>query len=283
MNEVERRAARIWVALSATADARIGLELFRYLLGDAPPEIVGLVVEDPALLALAGSPLAREILLSGLERRLELDALERQLRARAAEWRRALEAESARLGVRVALETVREERRAALARAAERADALIVEAGAVRDALEVWTALPPHAPLRTLVLRSELPPGTDIVVVTDEAASGAAADSSLAAALRVARRTGARLTVLDVARRHTPEALARELVELGVRLGVYAPLEAGRIDAPTLAAYAAHAALLVLPAAPSADPVLVTELAARLRGALMLLRRGAPTDERTDT
>jgi len=281
-NGIERHA-RILVALSATADTRIELALYRYLLGEAPPEIVGLVVEDPALLAHAGSGLAREIVLSGLERRLDLAALERQLRARTAEWRRALEAESARLGVRVALETVRDERRAALARAAERADALVVEAGAVLEALEIWTALPPQAPLRTLVLTPARPRGADIVVVTDEPAPGTAMDSPLAAALRIARRTGARLTVLDAARRRTPEALARELVELGVRLGGYAPLEAGRVDAPTLAAYAAHAGLLVLPAAPSADPVLVTELAARLRGALMLLRRGAPTDKRIDT
>ena len=283
MNGIEQRAARVLVALSATADTRIELALYRYLLGDAPPEIVGLVVEDPALVALAGSRLAREIVLSGLERRLDLDALERQLRARASAWRRALEAESARLGISVALETVREERRAALARAAERADALIVEMGALRDALEMWTALPPHVPLRTLVLTPGRQRSTDIVVVTDEVTPGTAPDSPLAAALRIARRTGARLTVLDAARRRAPDALARELVERGVRLGGYAPLEGGRVDAPTLAAHAAHAGLLVLPAAPSADPELVAELAARLRGALMLLRRRAPTDERTDT
>lgn len=276
MNGIEQRAARILVALSATAETRIELELYRYLLGDAPPEIVGLVVEDPALLAHAGSRLAREIVLSGLERRLELAALERQLRARAAEWRRALEAESARLGVRVALETVREERRAALRAAAERADALIVDTSALRDALDIWTTLPSRAPLRTLVLTPGRPRSADIVVVTDEAAPGSAADSPLAAALRIARRTGARLTVLDAARRRAPPAFARELLGLGVRLAGYAPLEPGRVDAATLAAHAAHAGLLVLPAAASADPVLVSDLATRLRGALMLLRGGSP-------
>src|SRR5690606_7233545 len=119
MIELDRRAARILVALSATGDTRCELEVYRYLFGDAPPEIVGLVLEDPALLAHAGSRLAREIVLSGVERRLDPQALERDLRARAAAWRRWLEAESARLGFQVALETVREERRAALARAAE--------------------------------------------------------------------------------------------------------------------------------------------------------------------
>src|SRR5690606_32425454 len=240
MNALERRAARIMVAMSATADARIELEIYRYLLGDAPPEIVGLVVEDPALLAHAGSGLAREIVLSGFERRLDPPALERQLRARAAEWRRMLEAESARLGMRIALETVREERRAALAHAAEHADALIVESAAVREALEIWRALPPGAPLRTLVVTPERRPSGDIVVVIDEAEPHDAPNSALAASVRLARRTGARLAVLDIAAGEAaPDARVRQLAALGVRVGSYASLPEGRIDSLALAAYAA--------------------------------------------
>src|SRR5690606_30854392 len=163
MNELERRAARILGALSATADTRIGREIDRYLLGDAPPESVGLVVEDPALFAHAGSRLAREIVLSGFERRLDPQALDRELRARAAEWRRMLEAESARLGMSVALETVRDERRSALARAAERADALIVETAAMREALEIWRPLPPGAALRAPIVTPARPPTRRIV------------------------------------------------------------------------------------------------------------------------
>lgn len=284
MNALERRAARIMVAMSATADARIELEIYRYLLGDAPPEIVGLVVEDPALLAHAGSGLAREIVLSGFERRLDPQALERQLRARAAEWRRMLEAESARLGMRIALETVREERRAALAHAAEHADALIVESAAVREALEIWRALPPGAPLRTLVVTPERRPSGDIVVVIDEAEPHDAPNSALAASVRLARRTGARLAVLDIAAGEAaPDARVRQLAALGVRVGSYASLPEGRIDPLALAAYAAQASLLVLPAAASRDPDLVEALAARIRGALMLLRGARPGDERDDT
>ena len=282
MNALERRAARIMVAMSATADARIELEIYRYLLGDAPPEIVGLVVEDPALLAHAGSGLAREIVLSGFERRLDPQALERQLRARAAEWRRMLEAERARLGMRIALETVREERRAALA--AEHADALIVESAAVREALEIWRALPPGAPLRTLVVTPERRPSGDIVVVIDEAEPHDDPNSALAASVRLARRTGARLAVLDIAAGEAaPDARVRQLAALGVRVGSYASLPEGRIDPLALAAYAAQASLLVLPAAASRDPDLVEALAARIRGALMLLRGARPGDERDDT
>jgi len=280
MIELDRRAARILVALSATGDTRCELEVYRYLFGDAPPEIVGLVLEDPALLAHAGSRLAREIVLSGVERRLDPQALERDLRARAAAWRRWLEAESARLGFQVALETVREERRAALARAAERADALIVEAAALAEALEIWAGLPPRAPLRALLVTAGRARG-DIVVVTDEAEDSP--DSALAAALRLARRTGARLTVLDTARRSAPDALPRQLAGLGVRLAGYASLPAGLIDARTLADHASHAGLLVLPAAASGDRALVTDVAARIRGALMLLRGRRPDDAGSDT
>jgi len=278
---IEHGTVRILVALSATADTRVELELYRYLLGDAAPELVGLVVEDPALLAHAGSRLAREIVLSGVERRLDPEALERELRARSAAWRRALEAESARLGVRIALETVRDERRRALARAAERADALVVDSAALRDALAIWGALPPSAPLHTLVLTPGRVPAGGIIVVVDDDDLVAGDDSALAAALRLARRTGAPLTVLDVARADAtarPQRRIGELRELGVRVESYVAIEGARIDARTLAMHAAHAGLLVLPPAASADPDLVAELAARLRGALML-RRGPRAGE----
>src|SRR5690606_30111350 len=144
---------------------------YRYLLGEAPPELVGLIVEDPTLFAHAASRLAREIVLSGVERRLEPLALERQLRARAAAWRRLLTAESARLGVPIEFETMRAGRRAALARAAGEADALIVETAAMHEALDVWLGLDPSAPLGTLVLTPARRPSGEVVVVIDETES----------------------------------------------------------------------------------------------------------------
>src|SRR5690606_37986063 len=70
MSDASHRPARILVALFATADAgtRVELDVYRYLLGEAPPELVGLIVEDPTLFAHAASRLAREIVLSGVER-----------------------------------------------------------------------------------------------------------------------------------------------------------------------------------------------------------------------
>ena len=123
--------------------------------------------------------------------------------------------------------------------------------------------------------------GGDIIVVTDSA--DASTDSALAAGLRLARRTGAHLTVLDAARREAPDALARQLAGLGVRLAGYASLPGGRIDARTLAAHGAHAGLLVLPAAASGDRALVMDLAARIRGTLMLLRGPRSEDAGDDT
>lgn len=266
-----RRPARILVAISATAETRMDLDTDRYVLDDAPAEIVGLVVEDPTMCAHAGSRLAREIVLSGLERRLDTPALERELRARAAAWRRTLEAEGARLGVRVALETVRTERRIALAQAAGRAETLIVETAALREALEVWFELPPDAPLRTLVLTPGRRAGRDIVAVTGASDS---ADAVLAAAVRLARRSGAHLTVLDIgaARNAARTTLARRLAALGLRPSEWSALEARQVDARTIAAHAAHASLLVLSAAARRDAALIEELAGLIRGALMLVR-----------
>lgn len=273
MTELERRGARILIALSAAGETRVELAVYRYLLGDAPPEIAGLVVEDPALLAHSGSRLAREIDHSGLERRLDAESLGRELRASSAVWRRELETECARLGMKTTFETVRDERRRALARAVERTDALIVEKAALHEALEIWSALSPDAPLRILVLTPRRRPAGDVVVVTDAAEPSDAAGSTFTAALRLARRTGARLAVLDLhAQPSGSGAVARRLVEAGVPMSGYASLAGVRFDAHTLAAHAAHASLLVLPGDTGRDVALVAELAVRIRGALMLVR-----------
>lgn len=247
------------------------LDVYRHVV-DAPTEIIGMVVEDPAMFALARSRLAREIVLSGLERRLDAQALERELRARTAEWRRAFEAGGARLGLSVALETVRAERRAVLAQAAARSEALIVESTALREALEIWSQLPSNAPLRTLLVTAGRRMGGEIFAVID---ASDAADAALAAAVRLARSTRARLTVLDrdTAQHATETTLESRLAALGLHRSEWSALAARHIDAPTIAAHASHASLLVMPAAVQRDAALVAELAALIRGALLLVRR----------
>ena len=269
MNDLEP-PARVLVAISATAEIRIDLDTYRYVV-DTPAEIIGLVVEDPAMFAHAESRLAREIVLSGLERRLEAAALERELRARAAEWRRTFEAGGAQLGIHVALETVRAERRTALAQAAARSEGLIVESAALREALEMWSRLPPDAPLRSLLIAAALHERGEVVAVHD---GSDAADDALAAATRLARRSAARLTVLRLgaARRSARTTLESRLIALGLRGSEWSVRAARRRDAHTIAAHAAHASLLVLPAAARGDAQLAAELAALLRGSLLLVR-----------
>lgn len=280
MNEsIERRTARILVALSAEIETRLSLDVYRYLLGDAPPTIVGLLVENPRLIAHARSALAREIVLSGIERRLEPESLERQLRARWAELRRLFDAESARLGIDARLELVREDRRAALAKAAERADALVVERDAAAEALELWSSLTRPASLRALLLAPPRWPAVGEIVVLaapGTLAAPARGASEVDAALRLARRTGAPLTVL-VAGAADDEAgmrLARLARESGVRLTAVVPLRSATLDA--LADAARHASVLILPS--DVSPEIASALATRLRGATLLWRTAAGPD-----
>ena len=273
-----RRGARILVALSAVGGERPSLDLYRYLLGDTPPELVGLFVEDLALLAHARSGLAREIMLSGLERRLELGGLERQLRARSAALRRLFETESARLGVRHGFEVARGDWDAVLGRAAEQADALVVEPPGARGALHVWSRveLDPLAPLRTLLLtRGGWRPGGEVAVLIGlDANLAGSPGSALAAALRLARRTRSPLTALLTGAAAGSHGHAAETLEHLARLrkvelaGCFA---VGGEPAPEIvAARARHARLVVLPG--GLDSRFIGELFDRLRGALLLVR-----------
>lgn len=271
MTDRERREARILIAMSAQAQLRLALEPYRYLLGEAPPTIVGLFLEDPRLMAHARSTLAREFVLSGLERRFEAESIERQLRAHWSALRRLLEAEGRRLGIEPEVEIVREDPRAALGSAAERADALVVERDVAREALEIWARARGPQPLRALLLAPpEWPPIGDVVVLVGADSSAETEDSAFETALRLARRTGAPLTVLIAgdAGDAVYEQLTRRARQAGVGIGALVPL--GNTSLATLADAARHARVLILPA--DTDPSVVSALASRLRGATLLWR-----------
>lgn len=286
MNEnIERRAGRILIALSAEVETRLSLDVYRYLLGDAPPTFVGLLVENPRLIAHARAALAREIVLSGVERRLEPESLERQLRARWSELRRWFETESARLGIAAEVTLVRDDPRQALAKAIERADALVVERDAAADALELWSSLTRPATLRALLLAPpRWPVAGDVVVLADPGALAADSEtrraSEIETALRLARRTGAPLTVLATGSvdENARGRLARHARESGVRLAAVIPLRSATLDA--LADAARHASVLILPSGIS--PEIAAAVATRLRGATLLWRSTAsPPEART--
>ncbi|HEX7080000.1 MAG TPA: hypothetical protein VF329_03195 [Gammaproteobacteria bacterium] len=285
MAESARASGRILVALTAAAARdRLALDVYRYLLGEAAPEVVGLFVEEEALLAHAGSQLAREIEMSGADRRLELAGLERQLRARSGALRRLFEAEGARLGLRAAFEVARGDCANVLSRAVERADALVADADAARAALEVWGRAGTTIPLRALLLTpGRWPQAGDVVLVVGRPADlDATAGSALDGALRLAARIGAPLSVVLAGRGEAPtarEAAARLAPLARSRGAAFAgAVTIERISteaearASALAASARHARLLVLPAPASLDAELVAGLVRRLRAAVMLVR-----------
>jgi hypothetical protein len=156
-----RRAAasRLLIALGPGGETALELAAHLLLALGAPAELHGLLVEDPRVAAHAGSRLAREIVLSGLERRLEPAGLERQLSAQAALLRRRFESAAAKLGSRHDFRVVRGELLTEVMRAAERADALIVDAAGTRFAPSAWSPMDlyrvAHAPLRMLLLMRE--------------------------------------------------------------------------------------------------------------------------------
>lgn len=242
--------ARIVVALDPDAPSEVALDIVRHLPEGAASELLGLFVEDARLLAHAGSALAREVVLTGLERPLERSTLERQMRAQAEEQRRRFESAAARLGLPHAFHVARGERLAELVREAVNAEALVVTLAARAAALRGWTAEALHelarAPLRSVLFAREgWVTGRRIVTLLPR---GDGERASLRAAIRFARASRSPLTVLFGAGAQTPE-LTQWLQQAALAAGLAAPilLSVGEPAAPRLAGAARDARLVVLP------------------------------------
>ena len=141
MNTGGKRGARIVIALDAAAQHATALDIVRCMISETFPELLGLFVEDVRLLEHAHSRLAREVVLSGAERPLELGALSRQLRAQSEQVRRSFEAAAATLGLPHTFQVARGEFLAALANRAAEAEALVVSL-APGKALAVISTVP---------------------------------------------------------------------------------------------------------------------------------------------
>jgi hypothetical protein len=281
------RAGRVLVALTTGSREASPLELYLQLLDEVPQQLLGLLLEDSDVLALARSQLAREIVLSGLERPLDPVRLERQLRAQSAGVRRSFERHAARLGVEFRFEIVRGEPLSELRRAAETADALVVDVAARGGAaLDTW----PHrnlrqlaeTPLRRVVFtRQGWDAGTEVVAVVDAAELAAepagATNSTLDAARRIAMRMRCALRVVVLARDDAaaaalrPAAIERTARVGGVRFAGLTVLRGAAPEAEAAAA-ARNARVIVLTARQAATSALVTELIVHARGALLLVR-----------
>lgn len=89
-------------------------------------EVLGLFVEDIALLSLARLPAVREITIEAAERVLSAEQVERQFRAQAARLRSLFESGAARAGLRHRFEVARGEVNREILRAAAACDVLVV-------------------------------------------------------------------------------------------------------------------------------------------------------------
>jgi len=272
--------ARLLIALSAESPDDFELALCRDLVGGMEAELLGLLIEDVRLAGHAGSRLAREIVLSGQERRLEPATLERQWRARAAAMRRRFEAEAAELGWHHDFRVVRGEPLAELQAAASAADVMILTGAASARGPRVLSAADLRrlaaARLRALlVARAGWARGREIVaVLTEETDARLGAASVLDTALRLANGTRSALGIVLAGR----AAELAERVAAELRLGASALAFAGRIlavgDIAGLAAAlkGRNARVLVLPAATVEDEPLVDALLSRLSSSLLWLR-----------
>jgi hypothetical protein len=270
--------ARIVVALDPDAPSELALEMARYLQGSSAAELLGLFVEDSRLLAHASSALAREIVLTGRERRLERPALERQIRAQATEQRRRFEAAATHLGLRHAFHVARGEWVAELLHEAADAEALVVtlaaHAAALRGVSMKALRELAHAQLRNVLFAREgWTTGRRIVTLLTHAETRGAAVQT---ALRCASASRSPLTVLlgGGAEKRAAE-IERLLTATAAAAHLGAPrfLPAAALTPAALYGAARDARLLVMPAPRStSEEALIDAMLEGLRVPLLLVR-----------
>lgn len=279
MTDVTRRTGRIVVAVDSDNGGDFGLELARLLTEAASPELLGLFVEHVHLLDYARSRLAREITRSGSERPLDRARLERQIRDQSTRAKLRFEQVATRLGLRSTFRVTRGEVASELLEQAAGAEALVVTLAECVARTEPWLAgaverLVAEGVPVLLFARAGWRHGHRIAVVVEAAEPG----TSLHAAARLGRQSGAPLTVLLTARAAADRAgAARRVVEAagayGADVADVIAIHAATPHALERAVRLCGVRLLVLPAGvPPVEPALVLELLARLPSALLLVR-----------
>lgn len=274
---------RIVIALDA-ADARdTALGLARHLRGERPYELVGLFVEDTYVLGHAHSRLAREIMLSGGERPLEVNTLERQMRAQSTLVQRRFEAAAAQLGLPHRFRVARGELLAELLEEAGQAEALILSLTKnslrLNEMIRTAMARLSQAPLPLLLLAREgwLSGHSILAIVTNT--DGENSMLRTAAQLAKESQTPLKLVLADAAladndayRQHiaaTVEAAGAELAEI-------IPITTLSSSAIVQAARSNEARLLILSATLAGDQNLIVELSRQLTSAIMFVKPSPP-------
>ena len=271
-----RTTSRVVVAVDRGDGQDYVLELAREIVPAAVFEMLGLFVENTRLLEHAKSRFAREIMLSGRERPLDVRSLERQLRAEATQARTEFEAAAARIGVPHAFQVARGDFATELLRRATEAEALIVslteEVNLIGHGLDAALRELIAAPLPLLLIaRRGWLRGESIAMVVGH---DDAPEAMLEAAARIARLSHSPIVMLATGasaaeRERTTERTLEGLAERGVK-GVETVLLNELTAANVAAAARAWRARLVV--LPSAGPTgLAADLLGRLSSALLLV------------
>jgi len=278
MNTQRQTESRIVIALDSGEREEYAFELARWLTPTQAQEILGLFVENEALLEHARSRQAREVLLTGSARELKRSTLERQIRAEAARVRELFEAASSRLGLPHRFETARGDILLESMRHAAGAQALVVTMtqahlfGAFQR--DLCRQLFEGGPPLVLLARHGWLSGRSVAVI-----AGESDDLLLEAGARIARHTDSPLIAL------TPDGNAREraairshiddkLRALGIRKFQIVAVNPLTIENIIAATRAYNVRLLVIPSPQDAEAsTSVEQLLRHFSGALMFVRR----------
>ncbi len=277
MTEADDNRRAIIVALDPAAPGSAGLELLRDVAIERNRKLLGLFIEDAELLEHAQTRLAREVVLTGAARPLDLANLEGQLNAQSLAIRRIFEREAVRLSLPHAFRTLRGQLVSELAVAAADADMLVIElARLAAGAQSIWASKLEQLCLadlpNVLYAREGWTIGSTVLAVIDDPAD---AETSGQAAASLARAGDISLTLL------LGERLKRHEAEIEARLrrhsrGTVVKVERSRaasFSARTLAyfAQAANARAVVAPARITRDDAnLIRELLRLTRCSVMI-------------
>lgn len=269
--------ARIVIALDPGTASAAGLELVGYLSRDSGAELLGVLIEDVSVLEHAQSHLAREVLLSGVERQLEAAVLEKQMRAQAAGARARFEQMASRLGLRHGFHATRGEMIGELIKSASGAQTLVVDVRTIHQHVSFSASIERLMAARTpalLFAKERWAPGSGILAVVDDEMS---AEAVLGTALRLGASSRSPVTVLvPTAADETEEALLDQVAAIcgthGCNVDHVVTADVALSDSIVRAAAKAHAGLLVMQRREDGqEAALVAELLDRTASSLLLV------------
>jgi nucleotide-binding universal stress UspA family protein len=279
VNKRSSKRSRIIVALDSIDPRDVALEIARHLHRATAYEFLGLFVEDTYILNHAQSRLAKEVMLSGLERPLQRSTLERQLRAQSTQIRQQFEAAASQLGLFHSFRVARGELVAELVQQAQEAEALVISLTKNSPRLNelVGTAMErlSEAPLPLLLLAREgwFSGQCIVVLVADPDIENAVLQTAAGFAKQSRSPLKIILTGEALAQREAclPE-IARNVHAEGVDSAEVIAMKTLSGSAIAQIARTNHARLLVVPSSSPVNLDLIAEMSKNLSSALMIIR-----------